>query len=349
MKDHSEKNKVCVLGIDLAKSTFQLHGVNAKGEQVLQKKLTRKQLASFIARLPTCLIGIEACGGAHFWVRKFESLGHRVKIMAPQFVKPYVKSNKNDAVDAEAICEAVQRPNMRFVAAKSIEQQDMQALHRIRSHLVSRRTAQANQIRGLLLEYGITVSKGIHHVRKQIPLILEDADNELSDLFRGLLNELNQEFIHLNERIATVEKKLLSLSLQNKDCQRLLTIPGIGLLSATALVAAIGDVSVFKNGRELSAWLGLVPKQHSTGGKEKLLGISKRGDSYLRTLLIHGGRSVVQHANKYQDRRSQWICHIEQRRGRNVCAVAVANKNARTIWALLSKQVNFDQQQPVAA
>ena len=228
-------------------------------------------------------------------------------MMAPQFVKPYVKSNKNDAVDAEAICEAVQRPNMRFVPEKSIEQQDMQSLHRIRSQLVARRTAQANQIRGLLMEYGIVIPQGIRHVCKQLPLILEAADNGLSDLFRELLHELYEEFVHLDQRLEGLEQKLLRLSVQNEDCQRLLTIPGIGLLSATALVAAVGDVSNFKNGRELAAWLGLVPRQHSTGGKPTLMGISKRGDCYLRTLLIHGGRTVVRVAHQHQDRRNRWV------------------------------------------
>lgn len=261
--------------------------------------------------------------------------------MAPQFVKPFVKSNKSDAADAEAICEAVQRPNMRFVAEKSIEQQDIQSIHRMRSQVVARRTAQGNQIRGLLMEYGIVVPKGIGHVRKQLPWILEDAENGLSDLFRELLNELYEELVHLDERVVTLEKKLQRLSEQSEDCQRLLTIPGIGLLSATAMVAAIGDIKAFKNGRELAAWLGLVPRQHSTGGTTTLLGISKRGDTYLRTLLIHGGRTVVRVANKYQDRRNRWINEIEQRRGKNISAVAVANKNARVVWALLTHKTTF--------
>jgi len=341
MKKHSAKGEVKVLGIDLAKQSFQLHGVDESGQTVLRKKLTRNKLSAFVANLPPCVIGLEACGGAHHWVRVFKEFGHTVKMMAPQFVKPYVKSNKNDSVDAEAICEAVQRPNMRFVPEKSIEQQDMQSLHRIRSQLVDRRTAQSNQIRGLLLEYGIIVPQGIHHVRNQLPLILEAADNGLSDLSREFLHELYEELVHLNERIDALEKKLLRLSAQNEDCQRLLTIPGVGLLSATALVAAVGDVSNFKNGRELAAWLGLVPRQHSTGGKATLMGISKRGDCYLRTLLIHGGRTVVRVAHRHQDRRSRWVSELEQRRGKNISAVAVANKNARIAWALLSKKTTY--------
>ncbi len=341
MKKDSIKGGIKVLGIDLAKNSFQLHGIDENGQTVLKKKLTRKKLSAFIANLPPCLIGLEACGGAHHWVRVFKSLGHTVRMIAPQFVKPYVKSNKNDAVDAEAICEAVQRPSMRFVPEKSIEQQDMQSIHRIRSQLVGRRTAQGNQVRGLLLEYGVSIPKGIGYIRKEIPLILEDAENGLSDLFRELLCELYDEFVHLDARVDAMEQKLLQLSVHNEDCQRLLSIPGIGLLTATAMIAAIGDISVFKSGRELAAWLGLVPRQHSTGGKPTLMGINKRGDTYLRTLLIHGGRTVVRVAHKHQDRRNRWISEIEQRRGKNISAVAVANKNARIAWALLSNKTTY--------
>jgi transposase len=341
MRNHTENKRIKVLGIDLAKQTFQLHGINAQGHPVLQKKLTRKKLSAFIANLPPCLIGLEACGGAHHWGRVFTKLGHTVRLIAPQFVKPFVKSNKNDAVDAEAICEAVQRPSMRFVPAKILEQQDVQSLHRIRSQAVTRRTALANQIRGLLMEYGVIIPKGISYVRKEIPLVLEDADNALTPLFRELLNELYDEMVHLDERINKLEGKLETICTQNEDCQRLLTIPGVGLLSATALVAAIGDISVFKNGRELATWLGLVPRQHSTGGRSSLLGISKRGDCYLRTLLIHGGRTVVRVADKYQDRRSKWISDLDKRRGRNISAVAVANKNTRIAWTLLTNKTTY--------
>jgi len=341
----NEAREIKVLGIDLAKQSFQLHGVDGQGRVVLTKKLGRNQLSAFIANLPPCLIGLEACGGAHYWVRQFTQLGHCVRMIAPQFVKPYVKSNKNDAVDAEAICEAVQRPAMRFVPTKSLSQQDLRSLHRIRSQLVARRTAQANQVRGLLLEYGIVIPKGISYVRKAIPSILEDAENVLSALFRELLSELYDELVHLDKRIHALEQRLVTLSAGHDDCQFLLTIPGVGLLTATALVAAIGDVSVFKNGRELAAWLGLVPKQHSTGGKQTLLGISKRGDSYLRTLLIHGGRSVVRVAHKHPDKRNRWIGDIKQRRGENISNVAVANKNARIAWALLTRKENYQAKQ----
>lgn len=294
-----------------------------------------------MANLPVCLIGLEACGGAHHWVRILTAMGHSVRMMAPQFVKPYVKSNKNDAVDAEAICEAVQRPNMRFVPAKSIEQQDIQSLHRIRSQLVGRRTAQANQIRGLLMEYGIIIPQGIAYIRKSLPDILEDGESQLSVIFREQLSDLYDEMVYLDDRIDQLELSLKMICQQNEDCKRLLTIPGVGLMTATALIAAIGDISAFKSGRELAAWLGLVPKQRSTGGKPTLLGISKRGDSYIRTLLIHGGRAVVRCAHKHEDKRSQWVGEVEQRRGRNITAVAVANKNARIAWALLTKKEEY--------
>nr|HIL76269.1 IS110 family transposase [Rhodospirillales bacterium] len=341
MNNHNKKCTIKVLGIDLAKQSFQLHGVDEQGKVVLRKNLSRNKLTSFVANLPPCLIGLEACGGAHHWVRVFKSLGHTVRMMAPQFVKPYVKSNKNDAVDAEAICEAVQRPNMRFVPEKSISQQDIQCIHRIRSQLIARRTAQANQIRGLLMEYGIIIPKGISYIRKVIPHILEDADNKLTSLLRELLNELYDEMVYLDERISSLENKLKIISHQNEDCQRLLTIPGIGLLTATALIAAIGNISVFRSGRELAAWLGLVPRQHSTGGMPTLMGISKRGDCYLRTLLIHGGRTVVRVAHLYTDKRNLWISELDKRRGKNISAVAVANKNARIAWALLSKKESY--------
>lgn len=336
--DHDQKRQIAFLGIDLSKKSFQLHGVDSKGNAVLKKKLNRKALLPFIANLPVCVIAIEACGGSHYWCRHFTELDHSVRIIAPQFVKPYVKSNKNDAADAEAICEASQRPNMRFVPTKNIEQQDIQSLHRIRSQAVARRTALSNQIRGLLMEYGVIVPQGIAFVRRQLPLILEDAENELSPLFRELLNELYEEMVHLDLRVEKLEQKLERVAVNNEDCQRLLTIPGIGLLTATALLAAIGDINAFKNGRELAAWLGLVPKQQSTGGVATLLGISKRGDTYLRTLMIHGGRTVVRVSDKHDDARSQWIRELDKRRGKNISAVAVANKNARVVWAVLTKK-----------
>nr|VFK48790.1 MAG: transposase [Candidatus Kentron sp. SD] len=291
-----------------------------------------------MANLPPCIVAMEACGGANHWYRVFTEMGHTVRLIAPQFVKPFVKSNKNDAADAEAICEPAQRPSMRFVSPKSIEQQDIQSIHRIREQFKTRLTGQTNQIRGLLLEYGIAIPQGTNHLMKQLLEIIADEGNGLTPTFRESLNELCDEVKHLQERIISLEKKLGAISKQNQDCQLLMTIPGIGLLTATALLAAIGDPSVFKSARELAAWLGLVPRQSSTGGKSTLLGISKRGDKYLRALLVHGGRSVVRISDKHVDSRSQWITRLRERRGENICAVAVANKNARTAWAVLTKK-----------
>jgi len=278
---------------------------------------------------------MEACAGAHYWGRYAEEVGHSVRLIAPQFVKPYVKSNKNDRVDAQAIWEAVQRPNMRFVAAKTVEQQDIQSLHRIRNRTVTNRTALTNQIQGLLLEYGITTRPGRLALRRNIPEILEDAENGLSMRFRQILAELYEELIQLDIRVDALDRQVDQLVKNNEDCQRLMTIPGIGPLSATALVAAIGDINTFNNGRELSAWLGLVPRQYSTGGKPRLLGISKRGDVYLRSLLIHGARSALRVVDKKDDKRSRWARDVIARRNKNVAAVAMANKIVRTAYAVL--------------
>jgi transposase len=261
--------------------------------------------------------------------------------MAPQFVKPYVKSNKNDANDAEAICEAVARPSMRFVAIKTIAQQDIQAVHRIRSELVQQRTAKVNQIRGLLTEYGIVVGRRIDAQRHALPLLLEDVDNGLTLDFRMLLKGLQQDLVTLDERVADLDKKIKTLASSNSDAKRLQQIPGIGPITATALVCAIGDGKQFKRGRDMAAWLGLTPRQHSSGGKGRLLGISKRGDAYLRTLLIHGGRSVLKVAAQKDDPRSCWLQNLCSRRNKNIAAVALANKNARIAWALLSKKTDY--------
>jgi transposase len=297
-----------------------------------------------MVNLPPCLVAMEACGSAHYWARLFRSYGHEVKIIAPQFVKPYVKSNKNDAADAEAICEAVQRPNMRFVAIKEIGQQDIQSIHRMRSLVIARRTAQVNQIRGLLLEYGIEVPVGRVNVNKHLPRILEDAENGLSDLFREELLELWQELLHLDTRVAHYDSKIKQLVQTDDRAKRLITIPGIGPQVATALVAAVGDVSVFKNGREMAAWLGLVPRQHSTGGKNMLLGISKRGDVYMRQLLIHGARSAMQRVEQKDDRTSRWATSLKERRHKNIAAVAMANKIVRIAFALLKKGAIYQPQ-----
>lgn len=332
---------ITVLGIDLAKNVFQLHGVDTAGKAIVKKQLTRARLAEFVMNLPPCLIGMEACASSHYWARKFQQSGHEVKLISPQFVKPYVKSNKTDRNDAEAICEAVARPNMRFVAIKSSEQQDIQAIHRVRSGLVQRRTALANQIRGLLGEYGIVIPQGIKKLHKQLPLILEDAQNGLSDLARELFADLYEQIKEVDKHVKQYDVKLEQLSDQSEVCQRLKQIPGVGALSATAMVASVGNAKVFKNGREMAAWLGLVPRQHSSGGKSLLLGISKRGDRYLRTLLIHGARAIMSRVNKTKDPQNSWLKQLMERRGNNKASVALANKNARVIWALMAKGSNY--------
>lgn len=332
---------ITTVGIDLAKSVFQLHGVDARGKTVLRKALKRRQMMSFFAQLPPCLIGMEACGSAHFWARKLTELGHTVKLMAPQFVKPYVKTNKNDARDAEAICEAVARPNMRFVPLKNVEQQGLLAMHRARQGFVAARTAQANQIRGLLSEFGVVIPKGIGSLGRHLPQILEDAENALSATSRALFSRLFSHFRELDRQVDELDLQIKAWHRESAASQRLERIPGIGPLTASALVASIGDAKIFKNGRQLAAWLGLVPRQDSSGGKERLLGISKRGDTYLRTLLIHGARSVLRSLKRQRDQAEGWLARLSQRRNPNIAAVALANKNARIVWALLAHDRDY--------
>lgn len=265
--------EIKTLGIDIAKRVFQLHGVDERGKTVLKKRLSRDKLLSYVANIPPCLIGMEACGGSNYWAQKFQTYGHEVKLMSPQFVKPYVKTNKNDAADAEAICEAVRRPNMRFVSMKSIEQQDIQALHRYRQRLVQGRTALVNQTRGLLTEYGIIIPQGIGCIRTKLPQILEDTANELSGLSREIFGKLYEELCEWDQKIKMLDKRITFICQQSENCQRLAKIAGIGPLTATALVSAIGDAHTFKNGRHLAAWLGLIPRQCSSGNKQVLLGI----------------------------------------------------------------------------
>ena len=335
--------KITTIGLDLAKSVFQVHGVDERGKVVLRKTLKRAQVASFFATLPACLVGMEACGSAHFWGRKLSELGHTVKLMAPQFVKPYVKTNKNDARDAEAICEAVARPSMRFVPIKTVEQQAVLALHRARQGLVVARTAQANQLRGLLAEFGLVIPRGIERLREQMPAILEDAENGLPDSVRSLFARLLAHLHELNRQADELEREIHVWHREQPASQRLATIPGIGRMTASALVASIGEAQAFSSGRQLAAWLGLVPRQRSSGGKSNLLGISKRGDVYLRTLLIHGARAVVRHARAKPERASPWLAGVMGRRNPNIAAVALANKNARVAWALLAHGRDYQQ------
>ncbi len=341
MSKSNAKNDIKVLAIDLAKSSFQLHGMDEKGEKVLGKKVSRKKLSEFMARLTPCLIAMEACGSAHYWARLFKSYGHEVRLIAPQFVKPFVKSNKNDAVDAEAIAEAAQRPNMRFAAIKSVEQLENQSIHRIRSQSIKNRTALVNQIRGLLMEQGIDIPAGRKNVLKSIPMILEDAENGLGIRFREILSDLQNDLKTVDKRVDKYDMEIERMVKNDEEVQRLMSIPGVGPLTATALLITIGDISLFKNGRELAAFFGLVPRQHSTGGRPTLLGISKRGDVYLRTLLIHGARSVLQYTEGKKDSVSRWADNLMQRRGKNVAAVALANKMVRTVFALLKNGESY--------
>lgn len=332
--------KITTIGIDLAKNVFQVHGVDQSGKAVLKKQLKRDQVAHFFATLPPCLIGMEACGSAHHWARKLISLGHIVKLMAPQFVKPYVKSNKNDMADAEAICEAVSRPNMRFVPIKTMEQQAILSLHRARQGFIKARTAQANQIRGLLSEFGIILPQGIGQIARRIPVLLDQSKDELPPAFKQLVERLLDHFKELDRHVREIELQIQAWHRSNELSRKLEKIPGIGPLSATAMVASIGNARSFDNGRQVAAWLGLVPRQHSSGGRPTLLGMSKRGDSYLRTLLIHGARAVI-HAAQRKRQANGWLTGLLERRNKNVAAVALANKNARTAWALLAHGREF--------
>lgn len=324
-----------VLGIDLAKNVFQLHGVDRKGHPVFKRRVMREQLLSVVAGIEPCTIAIEACTGAFCWARKFEELGHKVKIVGPQYVKPFVRGQKNDGNDAEAICTAVRQPHIPLVPKKSIEQQDIQALHRARQRMVNHRTAVVSQIRGLLLDRGIAFAKSIGRARRMIPEILADQTNELTPMARDAINELWDLLCDLDRRIESFDKKIEAVFKASEVCQRIAKIKGVGPKTATAIVAAVGDGAEFKNGRHMAAWLGLVPRQHSSGDRKVLMGISKRGDQHLRSLLVHGARSVVRVAANKNDPTNQWVNQLQERRGFNRATVAVANKNARIIWAVL--------------
>jgi transposase len=333
--------KITTVGVDLAKNVFQVHGVDERGKAVLRRQLKRKDVPSFFANLDPCLVGMEACGSAHYWARKLSELGHTVRLMAPQFVKPYVKSNKNDRNDAEAICEAVGRPNMRFVPVKTAPMQAVLALHRARQGFVKTRTAQANQIRGLLAEFGIVIAKGIGHIAKRLPEILEDGENGLPGMMRELLGRLGENLKHMDRQAGEVERQIMLWHREHEPSRKLEAIAGIGPLTASALVATVGDAKSFKNARQVPAWLGMVPRQEGTGGKVLLGGISKRGDVYLRTLLIHGARGVIAQFERKDTPPDSWLRRLLARRNKNVAAVALAAKNARVAWALLARERSY--------
>lgn len=341
--------QVVRIGLDLAKYVFEVHGVDAHGKVVLRKTLRRDAVARFFANLPQCLVGMEASNGAHYWARVLTELGHEVRLISPQFVTPYVKSNKSDRNDAEAICEAVGRPSMRFVPPKSVDQLAIQAVHRIRRRLVADRVKLVNQVRGLLSEHGIVIARDITQLRRGLAVIVGSDDDGLSDMVRSLMRELQAELAGLDDRIAIYDRRIREIFRNSEQCQRLGKIEGIGPVTATALIAAVGDRTCFKNGRQFAAWLGLVPRQRSSGGRTRLFGISKRGDRYLRTLMIHGARAALGRAGGKQDPRSLWLGKLRARRHPNVAAVALANKNARIVWAVLSDGTDYEPALTVTA
>lgn len=325
------------VGIDLAKHVFQLHGVDEVGNVFLRRRTRRDNLLEAVAQLEPCVIGIEACTSAYFWAREFERFGHTVRIISPQYAKPFRRNQKNDGNDAEAICIAVMQPNMRFVPQRSIEQQDVQMLHRARRRLVNNRTAVSSQIRGFLADRGIAFARNIAQTRKQIPGILEDAENGLTASARETIAELFDLLRSLDERIANFNRRIDLAFRASEPAQRIARIEGVGPKIATAVVAAVGDGREFDNGRHMAAWLGLVPRQHSSGDRTQLFGISKRGDQQLRTLIVHGARAVVRTAARKSDPKSTWVNNLRERRGFNKTVIAVANKNARIMWAVLRR------------
>lgn len=312
-----------------------MHGTDAKGKQVLSKRLSRDKLIEFMSNLTPCVVGIEACTGAHYWGRLFESMGHTAKMMAPQFVKPYVRGSKNDKNDARGIAEAMTRPDMKFVPIKSLAQQDVLLSHRARELAVKQKTAQANQIRGLLAEYGVIIPKGVNHL-DQMTQILEDNQALLTIRANQIFTRLYEQFKVYAAQVALYDKEIEQMAAEDPICKEIMKIEGIGPLTASAITATIGDAKSFKNGREVAAWLGLVPKQHSSGNTIRLSGITKRGDRYVRKLLINGGRTVVKNCENKTDRRNVWIADKKHRAGYNKASVAVANKNARIIWAIMA-------------
>jgi transposase len=338
------------VGVDLAKNVFQVHGVDRRGRCVWKRQLKRGSwLAAVSQKLePGCEIGMEACSGAHHWARALRRRGFQVKLIAPQFVKPYVKSQKNDAADAAAVCEAMAHPDMRFVAVKTVQQQDIQALHRVRAAVIAQRTAQVNQLRGLVAEYGLAAPKQLAPLRRAVPQWLEEAGNGLTDGFRHLLQGLWEELLRLDERIREFDRQIRHIADTDPTAQRLQQLRGVGPLIATALIARFGDGRHFNRGREAAACIGLTPRHHGTGGRNQLFGITKRGDAYLRNILIHGARSAVSVAHRKDDRLSVWITALKARSHTNVAAVALANKTVRVAWAMLRHGTDYEPELAVA-
>lgn len=328
--------KTTTIGIDLGKTVFHIIGMDQRGSITLKKRLSRTQLITLLANTPACLIGMEASCGAHYLAREVSAYGHEPRLIPAQFVRPFVKSQKNDYVDAEAIAEAVQRPTMRFVPVKTPDQLDLQAIHRVRDRLIERRTSVINQLRAFLLERGLVMRTGRQHLLNELPTLLAEAEERLSPSIFRLLGMLVGEWRQIEADIEQLNEEISRIADNDAACKRLLTVPGIGPLTATAMVAAIGNGAAFSKGRQFATWLGLVPRQVSTGGKAKLLGISKQGNEYLRRLFIHGARSVIARVNRDKHRFGQWISNLESRAHSNVVSVALANKIARIAWAVLN-------------
>lgn len=327
--------EITLLGIDLAKEIFQLHGIDKAGKALMRKAVRRGQLLEFLATIKPCTVAMEACAGSHWLARKLVDYGHKVLLIPPQFVKPYVKGNKNDRADAEAICEAASRPSMHFVAVKGAWHLDVQAIHRARAARVRRRTVLANEIRAIFVENGVAFRKGIEQVRKLVPGLLADEQSELSAMAKELCAELFAELLELDDKIERLGARLRTIARTHEVCRRLLTVKGVAELSATAIVAATPNPAHFKNGRHFAAWLGLVPRHSGSGGKNRIGSITKRGDTYLRTLLVHGARAVVARSGGATDGPLKWVNDVKERRGYNKAAVALAHRNARVMWALM--------------
>jgi len=334
--------KITTVGLDLAKSVFTLHGVDEHGNAVIRKTVRRGKLLELFAQFPACVVGMEACSGAQHWARELRKLGHDPRIMAAEFVAPYRQGGKNDANDAAAICEAVSRPKMRFVAVKSVEQQAVLAVHRLRQGLVEERTALANRLRGLLTEYGVVVGTGLDRLRRALPEIVTSDADAIPSIARAVFTDAHEQLRELDARITAYDRRIAAFARASVPAKRLMKIEGVGPVTATALVASVGDANVFRNGRQFAAWLGLTPRQHSTGGKQRLGAITKHGDVYLRTLLIHGARAVLQVTPNRSDAKSRWVQSLRQRRPDNVAAVALAAKHARISWALLARGKDYE-------
>jgi len=341
--------EVITIGLDLAKNVFQVHGVDGLGEVAIRRQLRRSQMIPFFEKLPPCLIGVEACPTSHYWSRELQELGHEVRIMPAGYVKPYVKRNKNDAADAEAICEAVTRPTMRFVAVKTAEQQSLMMLHRTRSLLVRQRTMLVNAIRSHLAEFGIVAPVGLRGVQRLVSIVSDPTDERLPSLARICLTSLIATLTTVEWEASCNKRRILAWHRSSEASRRLETIPGIGPVIATALVASVSDPLIFKSGRELAAWIGLVPKQNSTGGKERMGRISKQGDKYLRWLLVAGAMSVIRHGRKTNFEKNPWLADLVRRKPTKVVAVALANKIARTAWAVLVTGETYRQPAPAEA